>query len=481
MFCSSPCKAARSESNPIPNAARDRHLFIKPASACASLLVTLGVLLLLTLFAPAVGRSQDPKPSADPAELKAKVAELVKKLDSAKAADREKAQQDLIKLGAAVLPQLPAEDSSNLSAEQRRRLGAVRAALGQKPGSGRKSAAASLKASRVTLVAKAITLNDAVAEIHKQTRNQIVDLREEFGQEVTNPEFEVNWSDKPFWEVMDDLAARSGVSHYLHTGERNVGLVAQPLPATPVAYAGPLRIALSQIVRRIQFENRQKECVLQLEIAWEPQLKPILFELKAQDLEVLDDQDRRIAADVKERPDEEMRGMQAPVDSTMIRTDFIVRLEQPAKGAEKIKSLRGKLEIVVPVDVQTFDFADLTKAKDVKKKAASVTVTLEQFKELDEGIWAADVILEFDGKGEEFESYQTWFYDNEAYLQRADGTRFGQNGGISLHENAPGRLGIQYRFVDAPGKIADYKLVYKTPSTIVRGLLSFELKDLELP
>lgn len=34
--------------------------------------------------------------------------------------------------------------------------------------------------------------------------------------------------------------------------------------------------------------------------------------------------------------------------------------------------------------------------------------------------------------------------------------------------------------MDAP-KMADYKFVYRTPSTIVRESVSFKLRDIELP
>jgi hypothetical protein len=169
------------------------------------------------------------------------------------------------------------------------------------------------------------------------------------------------------------------------------------------------------------------------------------------------------------------------VSSSEIRTQFIIRLAHPNKGAEKIKSLKGKLDVLVPANIQTFEFDSLAKAKDVKKQSGNVTVLLEKFKELETGLWSAEVLLQFDSKSEAFESYETWFYDNEAYLQRADGTRFGNNGGQTLTESDEGRIGIHYRFVDAPGKMGDYKFVYKTPSTIVRESVSFEMKDIELP
>jgi hypothetical protein len=411
-------------------------------------------------------------------DLKAKVAELVKDLNAAKANVRQAAQEKLIELGADALTHLPAPDADDLSAEQRRRLGEVRTALGS---AGAKD---SLAGSRISLSAKGITLSDAMSAIQRQSGNQIVDMREEFGQEVTNPEFAADWKDKPFWEVLDEIAAKTNIGFFLHTGERQIGLVMEPPRTLPTAYAGPLRIQLRQLVRRITYEDRQKECVLEFEIAWEPRVRPILFDMKPEDLEVSDNQDRKIMVEAdRQQPGAEDEGttLKAATQSSMIRADFIVRLAQPERGAEKIKSLQGKLGVLMPTKIQTFEFSDLQKIKNAKKQNENVTVTLERFHELDSGHWAAEVNLEFESSSEAFESYETWFYDNEAYLQRADGTRFANNAGQTLTENQEGRIGIQYRFVDAPGKMSDYKFVYKTPSTIVRDFVTFELKDIELP
>jgi hypothetical protein len=448
----------------VPYASLRRALFI-------------GITASIVLFLGA-GRSLSSQGKAADKELKAKIAELLKGLDASKATARQEAQEELIKLGPEIVPLLPAQDSDELSAEQRRRIIEIRKALGTVTGK------ASLSASKVTLSAKGITLSDAVAEIQRQTGNQIVDLRDEFGQPVTNPEFAAEWKDKGFWEAMDEMSQKTQVSYYLHTGERQLGLVMQPSAPRPTAYAGPLRITLDQIVRRIQYENSQKECVLQFEIAWEPRVRPILFEMKPDEVEVIDDLDRKIAAEADRDepvPQGQPGNIKAAVDGSMIRTDFILKLAKPEKGAEKLKVVRGKMGVVLPADIQTFDFAELTKAKNVKKQKGNVTVVLEQFKALDEGLWAADVLLEFDAASEAFESYETWFYDNEAFLQKPDGTRFATNGGTTLTESGDGRVGIQYRFVDAPGKIGDYKLIYKTPSTIVRDSVSFEFKDIELP
>src|SRR5262245_58081243 len=86
-------------------------------------------LILLFGFAAA----GNPLEQSDDA-LKTKVAELVKELDASKATARQSAQEKLIQLGADALPLLPAPDAKGLSAEQKRRLGEIRTALGNSSG-----------------------------------------------------------------------------------------------------------------------------------------------------------------------------------------------------------------------------------------------------------------------------------------------------------------------------------------------------------
>ena len=53
----------------------------------------------------------------------------------------------------------------------------------------------------------------------------------------------------------------------------------------------------------------------------------------------------------------------------------------------------------------------------------------------------------------------------------------------SFHEvrSDGGKLGFEYLFVDAPGKIGDYGLVYETPSRVLTIPLEFEFKKVPLP
>ena len=436
--------------------------------------VIVATVLLLAPYSRILSQERAPR-----GELKSKVMGLIRTLDASKAGVRQQAQDDLIRLGPVALPLLPAEDNQSLSAEQVKRLKIVREALI------RSSAQANTEGSKVTISAESITLSDLIGTIQKQTGNEIVDMREQYGQEVTNPILEIAWKDKPFWEAMDELSDKSQVGFDLYTGAAHLGLSGRPVPETPTTYAGPLRLAVKTIQRTINFDNNQKSCALKLEVAWEPRLKPILLEFTPSELKVIDDQGREIAAEEDQLPpgaeEDGPRTFKVPANKTIIHTDFVYRFEPPEFDAKSIKLLRGQVNVVVPALVQTFQFSNLAKSKNVKKTNRNLTITLQEFKEFDEGLWSADLLLEFDSGSDAFESYQTWFYDNEIYLQRADGTRFAVNGGTSLTESNEGRVGIQYRFTDAPGRISDYKLIYKTPSTIGKQTFSFEFRDLELP
>ena len=114
------------------------------------------------------------------------------------------------------------------------------------------------------------------------------------------------------------------------------------------------------------------------------------------------------------------------------------------------------------------------------KKLGDVAVTLES-SEVDEAVWKVRVLLDMPGSGPAFESYRQGLFNNRIWLQKADGTRFEHNGGFSNTAADGGKLGFEYLFVDAPGKIGDYGLVYETPSRVLLIPLEFEFKKVPLP
>jgi hypothetical protein len=138
-----------------------------------------------------------------------------------------------------------------------------------------------------------------------------------------------------------------------------------------------------------------------------------------------------------------------------------------------------KAEVTIPAGIKVFKFPSLVQ-ENVTVKQGDVSVTL-QGTEVDEQVWKVNVDLVYPGEGPAFESYRQGLFNNRLWLQRADGSRFEHNGGFSNTGSDGGKLSFEYLFVDAPGKPADYQLVYETPSKVITIPLAFEFKDVPLP
>ncbi len=415
--------------------------------------------------------------AASDAALRDRVLQLVDRLDAEKPEAREAATASLIKLGPKVLPLLP--DPAKVQGRERKdRLERIRAALRKAEDE------INPAATRVTLQGKGIRLSEALQQLQKQTGNAITDLREQLGAEVTNPALDLDLRDKPFLEALDQVARQAEVAISFYTGDGSIGITGggssddSPTPRTRapqpmIQYSGPFRIELKQIGLMRDFQAGSAVANLQLEVAWEPRLRPMLLKHKADELKVLDDRKKPIKPQVQMQSDEVVIRPENPV------AEINLSLEAPERAAAKIASLRVQAELTIPAGIKTFKFPSLAQ-ENVTVKQGDVSVTLGGT-EVDEQVWKVNVELAYPGEGPAFETYRQGLFNNRIWLQRADGSRFEHNGGFSNTGSDGGKLGFEYLFVDAPGKPADYQLVYETPSKVITLPLQFEFKDVPLP
>ncbi len=212
---------------------------------------------------------------------------------------------------------------------------------------------------------------------------------------------------------------------------------------------------------------------VRLEAAWEPRLRPMLLKLKAEEMKIVDDRKKDVKPQVAAESDEVVIRPENP------SAEINLNLEAPERDAKKIASLLVKAEVTIPAGIKTFKFPSLAQ-KDVTVKQGDVSLTLEDT-EIDEQVWKVNVTLVYPGEGPAFESYRQGLFNNRIWLQRADGSRFEHNGGFNNTGSDGGKLGFEYLFVDAPGKPADYQLIYETPSKVITIPLEFEFKDVNLP
>ena len=425
------------------------------------------LLASLALLAPLYWSHVQAQTETADAALRDRVPQLIERLDDPKPEARDEAEARLIKLGARALPLLP-DPASATSKERKERLEKVRATLRQA------EQETSTGASRVTIQAKAIRLSEALGLIQKQSGNGITDLREQLGVEVTNPAFDLDIQNVPFHEALDRVARLAEVSVNAFTGDGTIGITAGTPAKDPlIQYVGPFRVAFKQFTEVRDLQAGTSAASAQLEIAWEPRLRPMLLTLKSDGLAVKDDKDREV------KPQAMMESNEVVLRPENPAVEMNLNLEAPDRSAVRLSSFRVKADVTLPAGIKTFRFPSLAQ-ENVTLKQGDVSATLRNV-EIDEQVWKVNVELVYPGNGPAFESYRQGLFNNRIWLQKADGSRFEHNGGFSNTSSDGGKLGFEYLFVDAPGKPADYQLVYETPSKVVNIPLEFEFKNVPLP
>ncbi len=188
----------------------------------------------------------------------------------------------------------------------------------------------------------------------------------------------------------------------------------------------------------------------------------------------MDDRGQAVEPQVMQEQDEVVLRPDNPI------ADINLNLKAPDRAAKALASFFVKAEVTVPAGLRTFRFPTLAVKDPVTIKQGDVSVTFEGA-EIDEQVWKVNVALAYPGGGAAFESYRQGLFNNRLWLQKADGSKFEHNGGFSNSSSEDGKLGFEYLFVDAPGKLADYGLVYETPSKVLTIPLEFTFKDVPLP
>ncbi len=161
-----------------------------------------------------------------------------------------------------------------------------------------------------------------------------------------------------------------------------------------------------------------------------------------------------------------------------------VLLQGPPRSVEKIATLKGMLKALVPGPAEEFRFTPLVVAKAgpegkrTDQRRAAVVVSVEPSRRNND-VWEVPVRVKFDNPGEALDSYRSWIYDNEAYLEDAGGKRIAP-GGFEQTRQTKDEVGVKYLF-DEPESLAGVTLVYKTPLAILPLPIEYELHDLPLP
>ena len=434
-------------------------------------IVVSGLILALASTARAQVAESDPA-------LADRVDRLLRQLNDDESARRDEAEQELLKLAPedpdecdAFLLLLP-EPLEGMPAEVRLRLSRLRRQIENQ------QADEALVASRITLSGEELDLAAVLAEVKQQTGNQLVDYRDQFGQEAQPRKVAVEIADEEFWPAIDKILDASEMSLYSFSGEESLAVINREEGSAPrserASYAGPFRIeAVAVIARRGLRSPDQQGASVELEFAWEPRLRPIALSQPADALEITADDGSAIPVRNPEA------SFDVEVQPGSYATELTIPLTLPPRSIAKISSFKGQLSALVPGRTVEFRFDELEKPRNVVQQRGGVKVTLSGVRKNQE-LWEVHMRLQVEGEETGLESHRGWVFQNATYLLDKNGEIL-DHAGFETTMQSEQEIGLAYFFELPDEGIGGYTWVYRTPAAIVRVPVEYELKEIALP
>jgi hypothetical protein len=306
-----------------------------------------------------------------------------------------------------------------------------------------------------------------------------VDYRERFNQEGADPTIKVDLKDDSFWHALDTVLDAAGLTLYNYDEERGaLAYTSRGDGASPRigngSYSGLFRLEPAKIEATRDLKNSRMHALrLTVDAVWEPRVTPIVLEVPLADVSAKDENGKTLDIDRSEGT------LEVPVEGNGAAVEIEFPLAAPARSVKSLGSLKGKLTAVVLGKVETFEFADIDKAKAAELERGGVTVVIEHCRKNGD-IYDVSMRVRFDRAANALESHRAWIYDNECYLLDGQNRKF-ENAGLEATLLGVSEVGISYKFNLEGGTPAKAKLVYKTPAAIMRIPVDFEIKGVDLP
>lgn len=427
-----------------------------------------GIVCMSTFFASAATDDQQAE----------QIETLVRQLNDDSAEARDKAELELLKLAPLddaeqtdeFLKRLPRIEDG-MPEEVKLRLERVRQEIETR------QAKETISASRVTLSANAMDLSDVLEAFQEQTGNRLNDFREQFGQDALAKTVTLELDKQEFWPALDKLLDDTQLATYSFSGEEELALVNREPGAMSRygrgAYAGPFRVEVLNIIAQRNLRNPQQESArLEMEVAWEPRLSPIVISQPVANIEITGDDGQPIATVSPQA----VLDVEVPPGSHS--TELVIPIQLPARSVKKIDRFKGKISALVPGRTVEFKFGDLKTAKAVEQVKGGVKVVVDRTQQ-NHGLWEVHMRLEVLSEEAGLESHRSWVFQNITYMVDKDGQEI-DHAGMETTIQAEKEVGLAY-FFELPADISNYTWVYRTPAAVVRVPVEYELRDLPLP
>ncbi len=296
--------------------------------------------------------------------------------------------------------------------------------------------------------------------------------------EFADREIRVDLQAVPFWEALDQVLDQAQLTLYPYDGDdRALRVVARDVGQAErcgkAYYEGVFRVQPTYVSGSRDLINPVIQGLrVRLALSWEPRTKPIAISLPLDGITAHDDLGNPIAVDGAGGR------LSAAVESDISLVELQLPLTLPSRQAKSIRRLHGAFEVLIPGQIETFEFAGLNQARGTDQRRAGVTVRLEEVRQ-NEDVYELHLRVVFDDASNALESHRGWIYKNDAYLLGADGRRY-EYGGKRLLGQDENSIFINYLFaVGEP--LEKCKFVYKSPALIIRQPMQFVLQDIDLP
>ena len=325
-----------------------------------------------------------------------------------------------------------------------------------------------LAPSEVVFATPALTLNEALAQLQKQTGNPIRDER----SSAANPRITLGQQKYAFWQALDAIAKEANVTY---TTAGGITLVDRPYRAARVHYSGPFRFAFKRISVNRDEDTRTRLCNVAFDVAWEPRVRLLFFNFEGGESAFRRDTQGAV---VKNKLEAQAAQKVSGRGSAELELSF----PAPDRKVTHLDLVQGNIKILGASKVLEFQIAKLDGLTHAEQEGVKVRAKLTG-----KSSTRWDVTLEVEHPAGALPKLQSF---EEAQLQEFIHQRvwLAWNGGeqekTSEEELASGK-GIKVHFVfkkgQAPPKDATVTLHFRTPNRVTYFAAPFEFKDLALP
>jgi hypothetical protein len=440
---------------------------------------TLVAFAFLCLATVAVWAAEDtPAASEVDPQLARQISRSVSQLNDDRAAEREAAEKKLLDLAGTstaeadrFLQALPKE-TEQMPIAVRERLTRIRKQVEDR------AAKAATAATTITLAAKGMPLQEVIAAIEKQTGNRFIDNREQQGEQpnANDVRIDVELKGERFWPAVDKILDQAKLGIYSYGGKDALSIVARDAADGPrqarAAYIGPFRLDITEVqAERSIRQPKQSLLKLQLEVAWEPRLRPIAISQPVADLQAKTD------AGAKLTVAQPQASLDVEVPNGTQAAEITLPFDLPPRSVKRITALHGTLHALVPGRQVKFRFDDLANAAGKTQRMGGVQVTVDEVRK-NNAVWEVHMRFSLDEENGALQSHRAWVFQNLSYMLDKDGKQI-DNGGLETTSQTKNEVGVAYVF-DVPA-IEGLSWVYETPAAIVDLPVEYEIKDIELP